>query len=272
MNNPLHLGTNLKTVVAFLSIFISVISFRAFATKPTVILGVPHWPPYTIDKNDFIGGLDVELFAILSERIGFDLKLVSCPWKRCLRMAELGQVDVVSSMLKTPERAIFIDFVSPAYYSSSKVFYVRASQSSEINHYDDLAKLLIGTTAGHNNDEHFDKDESLNKVAMVDESSLVDMLLKGRIDTFVSEERFADIVIHTKHLQGQVRKSNFMFAGMEAYIGVSKQTKYTDLHNALCQQISNMLKDGTLDKIFHRVALGELKNYMSLKLDAKRPD
>lgn len=269
---PYNLGTILKTIAAFLFLFISLVSSAVFAAKPTVLLGVPHWPPYTYDENEFIGGLDVELFVELGERIGFDLRLVSCPWKRCLKMVEVGQLDVVTSMLKTTERTLYLDYVSPPYYTSNKVFYVLKPQATEINHYDDLAKLLVGTTAGHSYDARFDSDESLNKVAMVNEASLVDMLLKRRIDTFVSEQRFADIVIQSKKLQEQVQKANFMFAGVEGYIGVSKQTKHTELYNALCQQISLMLVDGTLDKIFHRVALGDLKNYASLKLDVVKSE
>ncbi|CCQ12579.1 extracellular solute-binding protein, putative [Pseudoalteromonas luteoviolacea B = ATCC 29581] len=250
-------------ILAF--IFTLLLSFTVLAKKPVLLLGVPHWPPYTIVEDDFIGGLDIDLFSVLSERLGYDLTLVSCPWKRCLRMIELGEIDVVSSMLKNAEREQFIDFVTPYYYQSNKVFYVLRTENIKLKRYDDLAKLLIGTTMGHSNDERFDKDESLNKVAMANEASLVDMLLKQRIDTFVSEERFADSVIVAKNLQKKVKKAEFMFAGAQGFLGVSKKTKHADLHNQLCQQVKSMLADGSLDSLFHQAATSVPRNYLSLE-------
>jgi polar amino acid transport system substrate-binding protein len=70
------------------------------------------WAPYTLGEIDSVpeGGITVELFKELGERLDVDFQLKLLPWKRCLLWAETGDYDGVMLLTRNDERAAYLTF------------------------------------------------------------------------------------------------------------------------------------------------------------------
>jgi len=84
-------------------------------------------------------------------------------------MMERGEADLMTSLLRRPERENFIHYVQPRYLNrSEKVFYVLTGRQELIRSYDDLSNLRIGVKAGARYSPMFDTDKTLNKIQALD--------------------------------------------------------------------------------------------------------
>ncbi len=79
-------------------------------------LGVdPNWPPYDyIDMSGNHGGLAADVLKLLSERLGIDIRLVSgLDWSQVLDAAQKHDLDIISLLKPTTERAKYLNFTGP---------------------------------------------------------------------------------------------------------------------------------------------------------------
>jgi two-component system sensor histidine kinase/response regulator len=79
-------------------------------------LGVdPDWPPYDfVDAAGKHSGIAADVLALLGERLGIDFQLVAgLDWSEVLDGARNRQVDIVSMLGETPERATYLKFTTP---------------------------------------------------------------------------------------------------------------------------------------------------------------
>lgn len=230
-------------------------------TAKVIKLGVDQWPPYSVVSDDFIGGIDIDVVKYIANQIDHEIEIILCPWKRCLRMIEKGDVDMLTSLLRNKEREQFIDFLSPAYYVSNKVFYVLANSDVVINSYQNLEKLIIGTGLGQINDDTFDNDKRLRKIPIVNEEKLIDMLIKKRVDTFLSVENYADYIIEHQGLTSTIQKSSFRFGSTKAHMGLSKKSHLKSQLSELNALLKEMVNGGIVDNITQQVAQGKGENF-----------
>ena len=81
-----------------------------------ISMGVdPEWPPYDfIDESGKHQGLSADVLALLSERLGIKIRLVSgLNWSQVLDAARTRELDIVSLLSETPKRAEYLKFVRP---------------------------------------------------------------------------------------------------------------------------------------------------------------
>ncbi|MGB0935742.1 MAG: substrate-binding periplasmic protein, partial [Alphaproteobacteria bacterium] len=82
-------------VAAFLALIVPTIGQAANTGKLRAC--TIAWPPYTISKNEDgkLTGIDVDILREIARRMNKDIKISDIPWKRCLRFAEDGNIDIV---------------------------------------------------------------------------------------------------------------------------------------------------------------------------------
>lgn len=242
-----------------------VFGFLLFSTmtqaEKVVRVGIEHWPPNSYVLEGHVSGIDVEVVNELVKAINYRLEWIECPWKRCIRLLEEGKIELLTSMRKTVDRERYVTFLEPAYYHSSKVFYLLQDSKLSIDTYEDLYALVIGVPLGQNTDKRFDSDQGLNKVELVKEELLLQMLLKGRVDTILSVEHYADHLIKQKGLEGKFRKAKFRYSGTGGFIGVSKASKINNLQHQLNQSLMKIINDGTVTEVVNRVMEGKGRKF-----------
>jgi len=217
----------------------------------TIKVGIDHWPPYSIINKDTlnyqVSGIDINLIKVLGDHLDSELILIKCPFKRCLRMIESGDLDMLSSLQKTPEREVYMHFLAPNYYSSNKVFYMLRRLNRSIETYKDLYKLSIGVTLGHHNEAKFDGDAQLDKHHVSETHQLYKMLLNERLDTFIGVETSVDYFLHERNLKQQIEKASFGFEGTKGYLAISKKSWLIKEESKLTSKLKDMINNGDVN-------------------------
>lgn len=157
------------------------------AEQYEVLIGIDHAPPYHwIDQSGEAHGSMIAMMRHVVSNSGGTAKFVSCPWARCLKQTENGQLDMLFGVSKTPERELVLNFIEPALIDAKVQFlFYQLPSARPITSFFQLYRLRVGVLRGGTYFRKFETDIKLNKVEFVDLDSAIMSLQKGRIDTFV---------------------------------------------------------------------------------------
>ncbi|MEI6706559.1 MAG: PAS domain S-box protein [Methylococcales bacterium] len=107
-------------------------------THPDIRLAIDKdFPPYesTDNKGRFVG-LSADYLALVEQRLGIKFKIITDkPWAEILKMAERGDMDMLSDIVQTPERDHYLLFTEP-YIDIPAV--IISTKSDSIDHLDKL--------------------------------------------------------------------------------------------------------------------------------------
>jgi len=156
---------------------------------PVVIYSTnPNYPPYgwAVGEQLFLGASLELLSMVLPPRV--IAKPLVVPWKRALALAEQGRVDLLLSLRKTPERAIYLDFTEHRAFSNPIVVFVRRDRAFPLVDWKDLkgrrGGVSLGDTFGNGFDAYWRSQLQVEEAGSLEEN--FKKLLAGRIDYFVS--------------------------------------------------------------------------------------
>jgi polar amino acid transport system substrate-binding protein len=200
-----------------------------------------NWPPAKIVENGRFGGTDVLMLEELASQIGIVLEYVECPWRRCLVMIEAGEVDLISSITKSPARERYLQFIEPPYRNGYDIYFY--TRGSDLTKYEDLAGLTIGYIRGGAYFDRFDQDQSLAKFAVTREDQLLEMLSRGRLDVIVGVGRNLDYLIQPRQLSTVIRKTSLVVPTIApTYIALSRKSSGLHLAPKLGQALLKMTR------------------------------
>ncbi|ESP91262.1 MULTISPECIES: substrate-binding periplasmic protein [Pseudoalteromonas] len=231
-------------------------STYSLAVEQIVHVAVDHAPPYSrLSENNHSQGLilDILKYAQLTSDKKYKIKAVPCPFSRCVRLLSKGKVDVMGGLIRTPEREKIMSFVEPPYMvlSSSFVFYGQQNSDIEVERYEDLQGKRIAVMRGGAFFPRFDKDNSLNKIAVPSERVAVDLVLKGRVDLVIAVEDTADIAMDALD-QPIHRLKKMQYRHTQAiygYMAMSESFANSRLGDHISKQMHSMAKNKTLDQL-----------------------
>lgn len=217
--------------------FIKTLCFAAFLILPTRALGTDtivavtdYWPPFRIQSEEGITGIDMDLLAIIGKRLGVEIVVEKMPWARCLLSIKEGSADLMTGVAKTPEREEYMLFTSMPYYACAPAFYERKSrQGTPIKRYDDLYEVEIGFTRDSAYFARFDEDENLDKFPANNEKQLLKMTDDSRLDVFIGTDCQVDYDIARLDLADTIRKAPYQpESRIDLFIGVSMESPLAD--------------------------------------------
>ena len=247
-------------------ITLSVIALTLFMTlglcrAEDIIIPMDPWPPWkSVDPQSWEvdpQGIDNRLIGALLTAYNqtFDADIQPSyrgyPWKRCLDMMEKGEADLISGVLKSPEREEYMIFLEPPYKTrSAKVFYMRKGEGQRIQDYEDLYTLKIGVQAGVRYFQPFDDDPKMHKEEAGDDLSNLRKLQYGRIDAVISTETQADYLIATQGLKGEFDKADYRYDyDLPVYFALSRQSPYARYDIQFSKVIAALAGKGVFEDI-----------------------
>ena len=217
-----------------------------------------NWPPFIIVSNQGqLSGIDVDILREAAHRLGVDLKTDTCNWRNCLKMMAAGRADIISAILKRPDREQYLHYIEPPYIEKiTEVFYLPQGKGHLITHYEDVYALRVGVLEGSAHFIQFDNDLAINKVAVPKTEQLLQMLDAGRIDAFIGMETVIDYMIMTHNLVGRFDKSVYRYEKeTPLYMAISKHSVFAEKLDEIRLVIRTLIDDGTVQAI--------LKKYLS---------
>jgi polar amino acid transport system substrate-binding protein len=222
--------------------------------KERLVVAAADYEPWTVVEKKHISGIDVELINMLAAKLGIEVSYYPCPWARCLKLAEQGDIDLISNAFKTSERQKYLSYLEPAYINGTyRVFYLNNASDIEITRLEDLHELDIGVRPNVKYFEQFDLNTSLKKVTIMQEEQLIGLLLKERIDVFIGQEDVIDYVLRKNNLSSQVKKAKYrVLVQNKGFMALSKKSKLLYLK----PQLENTLQELIRDEVLTTIKLG----------------
>lgn len=203
-------------------------------------------------------GINVEVIERLAKRLDLKIRYTVCPWKRCLKLMEVGKLDLIPGVLKRPEREAYMDFLAPPYKSeSNKAFYLNAVTDVSIQSYEELAPYTIGVLNGAKYFARFDSDEAIKKLIVSDNSQFIPMLSKKRLDAFVGTETQIDYYLYKNNLREHVSKAAYKFQQPTAvHLTLSKKSPHSGERARFEQALAQMVESGEVKRLIEEFFIG----------------
>lgn len=156
---------------------------RILETK-TMRVGLTLLAPMAmLDKNNELIGLEVDVARRLAEDLGVRLELVQSPTSDLMNGLNTGRYDlVISGYTITPERALYVNFTNPYYYT--RIFLVASKQAAPGKSlaYFNSPGMILGALAGHSEIQTAGQHFPLATLRLFDsEGALLNDLLAGKI-------------------------------------------------------------------------------------------
>jgi len=233
--------------------FIITIIFSSLFTEANELkVAVYLEPPYVDLVNDKLVGENIEIINLLAQSIKLTPIFIRCPPVRCLAMVKQGQADMILGLSKSSAREKDYIFLTPPYLLQHQPlrFFTLKEKQLTIKHFSDLDSLLIGTLRGAAYFPLFDNNQNLNKVELTSRKQLVNMLLKGRIDTFLEREETVLPLLSTAEYRNKFTMTEYQYnQPINSYIALSQRSKTKVYANKLSQVLAQAIADGTIEKI-----------------------
>jgi len=244
----------MKFILFLLSAMLAVTSgISAFADDKTYIADFETWVPFRIaDSSSASGfkGLDIEILNELSEKLKIKIQVRRSPWARSLENIKTGESDIITGVAYTDERAEYIDYVEPSYYSVNPVFYVQKGKGHLIKKYSDLYSCSIGYSIKSAYFEPFNSDSKLNKVELSTETQLIKMLVLGRVDVIIGTN--PNLAYDLLQSGNSLKVEPVYYIPPKTtklYIGLSKKSPLTARKKDIEKVINDMLRENRIKKI-----------------------
>ncbi len=217
-------------------------------------VGVDAWLPFRFLDENGMSGIDHELWQHMAKELGFTLQYQRCPWKRCLRMMEQGKIDAMAGLAWREERTRYITYTRHPYYHCSTQFYLIRGKSRLISKHRDLYSLRVGMVSASAYYYRFDHDSKIDKVLVNQESVLPDLLLQGRIDTFIGTDCQADYELKARGLSSQVDKSIFRPGNtVDLYIGFSAKSPWAKQRQRFNEALLKLQNSNFEETVLERI-------------------
>ncbi|WP_227515402.1 substrate-binding periplasmic protein [Marinobacter salinus] len=187
----------------------------------TVTVGANDAPPYRILGKGQPTGLYVDIFEEISARLGWKVHYREAPFRRILRMVQMGEIDIMLGPLQTEDREKMMEFVAPAFPPERRLFFF-TDEANRIERYSDLYGKTIGVLDGATYFSRFDDDKELVKESAPRYENLMKMLQRGRVDVVIAPELVGKYTVD--ELNMDVSVSPFFMPGTRSYIAVAKNS------------------------------------------------
>lgn len=235
-------------------------SFYLNAKPQMLTVAIDSTPPYAfIDKQGRPSGMIVDVMQKLSSRLPFDFEYIECPWARCVKLVENGEIDLLPGITRTHAREQIFFYIEPAFMSHHKINQFRfysINKNLAITDYVDLQTLNIGILRGAAYNPEFDDDNTITKTAFVDVQSLFDALHKNRIDAFIYHDDTVVPLLKQFDPLNQITESTLgLSAKQNGYIVMSKKSIHLAQLPAINNQLKALIEEGEISLIFRRHGL-----------------
>jgi len=220
---------------------------------PLILAAADTWPTaYLFDGK--ATGMLVDLVTEAYRRAGHSVEVRLMPWARCLKEAEMGEVDGVFSAFKLPERERFLAYSKEALTVQVIAFFARADSTQSFD--GDLAALRdvrIGVITGTSYGERFDEAVRTRVLRNVEQTNTIESNLKklilGRVGLVPSYRYVALDTARRLHLLAQIREVSPPLDAVPTYLAFTKARDLSKWSEDFDAALASMKQDGTYDRI-----------------------
>lgn len=238
--------------LCYSSLIILIFCNSALASNNELRVAIFLEPPFVDLVDGKLVGENMDIIHLLAKKSNLLPIYLRCPPVRCLTMVKNGQADMMMGVSKVPSREEDLIFIEPPYLFQQQPlrFFTRKNKKLSINSFDDLEELLIGTLRGAVYFPQFDNNQTIKKIELTSRIQLVNMLLKGRIDTFLEREESVLPLLPEKDYQDKISIADYQYnMPIKSYIVLSKHSHIKAHAEKIAQVLTKIIEDGTIKSI-----------------------
>jgi polar amino acid transport system substrate-binding protein len=208
-------------------------------------------PVKVLNNNGEPTGVDIELMKELAQGLGLHVEYEFVPFKRGLYLLEIGQLDLMTGVLRRKEREEYLHYIEPPYkIYSDKVFYVLKGNEHTIKKHEDLHNLVVGTILGVKYYSEFDDDELIKKQNVADSDLIFKMLLAHRINAIITSEYSGEYRVARLGIGDFVTKADYAYRHeQEVYMVLSKESVHAKNIAQINSLMHKLLEQGVYERI-----------------------
>lgn len=181
---------------------------------PRIKVGMdPDYAPYEwVDENGNYIGVVVDYMRELEKILGLHFEIVkNKSWAELLDLAKNGEIDMVTSIVKTPERSKYLTFSEP--YHDAPTIIVDNGKGSFIGSLKQLANKRVVVEKDYFMEEFIkNKYPTILLVSAPNTKEALKMVRDGLADAYVGDANLVDYVIKKNHF------NTLRFSGQTEYI------------------------------------------------------
>jgi polar amino acid transport system substrate-binding protein len=232
-----------------------VMAAPASAAQRLVACGHPIYPPLSWDQHGQLTGVAPDVVLRLFGELGYEVQLdVRGNWKRCLREAKNGQVDIVVSAYITADRLSYLSYATEYVLDDPVAVFVNRQHSFPFQRLEDLegrtAGLLLGDSFGDRFDHfvaHYGRIEWVSR----GEQNFTKLAL-GRIDYMPLGRETGRLQSLKLNLSTQIMPLSGALTTEHYYIAVRRGGELEQYLPRINQRLRELRADGTLAQLKRR--------------------
>lgn len=220
-----------------------------------VVTADPSYPPLHWYDGDTLQGASIEIARrVLDDlRIPYEVRYVG-PFPRIVAMARHGEVDLIATLKKTPEREEFLLYPkTPALPNPVAVFMAREAQFA-YNEWSDLVGRRGGITRG--NQFGGGLDEYIREQLTVEEANSPEnnfgKLALGRIDYFVTGYYTGMAYLLKRGDEARFVARTPYLVDTPNYLALTRNGKCADKLEKIEARLAALKKSGVLDELVRK--------------------
>ncbi|MEQ9490686.1 MAG: transporter substrate-binding domain-containing protein [Alphaproteobacteria bacterium] len=235
----------------FLPCFVAVFCVFALGSAHTRAESAQYcyndWPPYAFtDGSGNATGISIEILTQASRRAGYEPVFTELPWERCLRDVELGDQDAV---IDAASRDNYLQGdVSFSVYTNT--FWVRQGYDASQPLLSSFAGKRLGLVRGYVYGDVLDK-EIEQSGAIIDyalnDAQNIRKLAFSRTDAIIGD--FVSTRIFAKENAYDLKPVLPHHSFDRLYPSFNRSQAV--MHERIDTALADMMKDGTIDRIYH---------------------
>ncbi len=224
----------------------------AVGAKPLVACGHPIYPPLSWDHNGQLSGVAPDVVQRLFGELGYNVQLdVRANWKRCLREAREGQVDIVVSAYITDERLEYLSYANDYVLDDPVAVFVNRQRRFAFGRLEDLdnktAGLLLGDSFGDRFDRFVRRNGRVEWVSRGEQN--FSKLALGRIDYMPLGRETGRLQSLKLNLEGKVEPLPRTLTTEHYYIAVRRGGELEQHLPYINRRLGELRADGTLSRL-----------------------
>lgn len=190
----------------------------------TVAIEEIGYPPYEYEENGEIKGFTIDILKYFEVNSNYDFEYIMLPWPRALHLVAQGQVDMILTLFKKPEREKIYHYIEPHYGYEVNQFFTLADKDIEFTgQLQQLSPYSIGTKRSFSYGQKFDQANYLTKLPALTEAVLLKLLLAGRVDIALSNPFIFSQLINEKNVGDKIKPIQPYLEITPVYLALTKK-------------------------------------------------
>ena len=172
------------------------------SAHPHIRVGcTPEWLPFSsVDADGTLSGIDIDVMALLSQRLGVDFQVSTAPtWSLVYAKALARELDVLAGTARTPERAPYFRFT--AFYESFPIVLVERADTPFFSSVQDLVGRNVAAARDYALTLEFQREYPGIRLTLTDTvEEAMQLVAGGKAEAVATNLANASFIIKTRGL------------------------------------------------------------------------